>query len=380
MHAAAGCLASGLQSPPARGARDLDRANYVGNAGPGKRGGRTPYRVARLPGVADDYEDANGVTVLSFAQAQDLALTPPPASLPNGPLTVAGAVAAYLNYLRDGGREQSANDAAARLQRHVLPQLGDMQVADLKPERLRGWLADLARRLARRKPHDEDTVRRSRASANRVLNMLRAVLNHAYAEELILSDSAWRRRLAPFANVSVARQRYLTIEEARRLINAAEGPFRHLIQAALYTGARYSELARLKVHDFDPDSGTVGIGKSKAGKPRRIHLTEEGEFSSSRSRRGGPAARCCCKMLAARGCAIRNCAHAPCGGGRPHHSSHQLPRSPAHLCQSFADGWGPAADRRGEPGSCRHPDVRAALRSSRGQPQARSHTCRGAAI
>ena len=92
-------------SRPRRGAPGIWTVRtYVGNAGPGKRGGRTPYRVARLPGVADDYEDANGVTVLSFAQAQDLALTPPPTSLPNGPLTVAGAVAAYLKYLRDGGR------------------------------------------------------------------------------------------------------------------------------------------------------------------------------------------------------------------------------------------------------------------------------------
>jgi integrase len=64
--------------------------------------------------------------------------------------------------------------------------------------------------------------------------------------------------------------------EAQRLLNAAQGDFRNLAQAALQTGARYSELARLKVHDFDPMSGTVGIAKSKAGKPRRVYLTEEG--------------------------------------------------------------------------------------------------------
>jgi integrase len=90
------------------------------------------------------------------------------------------------------------------------------------------------------------------------------------------SDNAWRGRLKPFRNVAVARKRYLTVAEAQRLLNAATGDFRNLAQAALQTGARYSELTRLKVHDFDAASGTVGIAKSKAGKPRRVYLTEEG--------------------------------------------------------------------------------------------------------
>jgi hypothetical protein len=53
---------------------------YLGNVRtlpPGKRGGRNPYQVRRL-GVADDYEDANGTTVLSFAQAQQAATLSPP--------------------------------------------------------------------------------------------------------------------------------------------------------------------------------------------------------------------------------------------------------------------------------------------------------------
>ena len=84
------------------------------------------------------------------------------------------------------------------------------------------------------------------------------------------------RQAQPFRNVAVARKRYLSVPEAQRLLNAAQGDLRALVQAALQTGARYSELTRLKVHDFDTPSGTVGIAKSKAGKPRRVYLTEEG--------------------------------------------------------------------------------------------------------
>ena len=45
--------------------------------------------------------------------------------------------------------------------------------------------------------------------------------------------------------------------------------------AALFSGARYSELARLVVGDFDPRSETLLIRMSKSGKSRKIPLTIE---------------------------------------------------------------------------------------------------------
>ena len=237
-------------------------------------GGGT-YKVARLPGVADDFEAANGGGVLSFAQAQDLALRPLSQVAPAALMTVAQAMADYVDYLQTSGRESAAQTAARAGRLHVLPQLGAVQVEALTTDQLRHWLAALANRLAKRNGH-EDALRRSRATANRILGTLRAALNHAYAECRVVSDNAWRGRLKPFRNVAVARKRYLTVPEAQRLLNAADGDLRALVQAALQTGARYSELTRLKVHDFDEHSGTVGIAKSKAGKPRRVYLTEEG--------------------------------------------------------------------------------------------------------
>ena len=233
------------------------------------------YKVTRL-GFADDVEPADGVRVLSFAQAQAIALRGTPQAATAAPMTVAQALTDYVDYLQTSGREGAAVAAARAGRLHVLPQLGAVQVQALTTDQLRHWLAALATGLAKRRHGHEDAVRRSRATANRILGTLRAALNHAYAECRVPSDNAWRGRLKPFRNVAVARKRYLTVVEAQRLINAADGDFRHLVQAALQTGARYSELTRLKVHDFDEASGTVGIAKSKAGKPRRVYLTEEG--------------------------------------------------------------------------------------------------------
>ena len=92
-------------------------------------------------------------------------------------------------------------------------------------------------------------------------------------------------------NVDTARLRYLTIAEAQRLINASEPDFRQLVQAALQTGARYSELARLTVTDFNPDVGTVQILQSKSGKPRHIVLTDEGS-AFFKTTHGWPYRRC----------------------------------------------------------------------------------------
>jgi integrase len=92
----------------------------------------------------------------------------------------------------------------------------------------------------------------------------------------------------PFKGVDVARTRFLSIEECRRLINASAPAFRKLVQAALATGARYGELARLQVRDFDPDTGTLAIHISKTGRPRRVILASEGialfrEFCAGRA-------------------------------------------------------------------------------------------------
>ena len=89
-------------------------------------------------------------------------------------------------------------------------------------------------------------MRRRRASANRVLTMLKAALNHAYDEGHVSNCDAWGRKLRNrYREVEVARVRYLNLAEAQRLLNACDADFRPLVRAALETGCRYSELARL---------------------------------------------------------------------------------------------------------------------------------------
>jgi integrase len=246
--------------------------------------GNQRYAVEALQGVADDYSDADDKTVLSFAQAQKAALKKhkPQAA---GPVTVKQALADYLAHLEAQGKD--AYDARVRAEAFIFPTLGDVKVEALTTAQLRAWHAGLAKTPARvrsrkdgRQKHaaldnSDEGRRRRRASANRMLTILRAALNYAFREGKVSSDLEWRR-VRPFKGTVAARIRYLTVAEAKRLINACQGEFRRLVQAALASGMRYGELARLTVADFNPDNGSLHVSRSKSGKPRHVLLNDEG--------------------------------------------------------------------------------------------------------
>jgi integrase len=233
--------------------------------------------------IADDFAEPDGVAVLSFAQAQQKVRGPRAAAA--GPYTVADAMSDYFRLLASDGR--SIADAQYRDRAFIQPKLGNVKLSALTTDRLRRWrdeLAHAAPRLRTRRGEqqkhrelaDTDDARRARRStANRTWTVLRAALNHAFHDGKIDSDLAWRK-VKPFKQVDAARLRYLSVAEAKRLINACDPEFRPLAQAALQTGARYSELIRLQVHDFNPDAGTLAIRQTKSGRARHVVLTEEG--------------------------------------------------------------------------------------------------------
>lgn len=202
-----------------------------------------------------------------------------------GPFKVKDAVADYLEFLTHNRR--TAYDVGRRMAVHVLPALGNIDVADLDADRLRRWHAGLVKQAPqlRTKPgakqrhrelrHDDEAVRRRRVSANRCLQQLKAALNHAFNDGKTSSDLAWRK-VKVFRGAEAARVRYLTIAECKRLVNACESSFRNLVRAALETGARYSELARLRVADYNRDIGAVAIRAGKTSTPRHVILTADG--------------------------------------------------------------------------------------------------------
>lgn len=245
--------------------------------------GNKDYVVEAL-GAADDLSDADGIAILAFWQAVEVARERrklrayTAAGKPIGPLTVRAIFEDYLAFV-ETNRRGGSYDARKRAERSIYPTLGDIEVAALTADQLRKWHADLAKTRTRRGPafngDDADHVRRRKASANRVLTILRSALNRAWRDGKVPSDAAWRQ-VRPFTGVGIARTRYLSVAEAQRLVNAAATDFRPLAQAGLVSGCRYGELCRLRVSDFNVDAGTLAIRESKSGKSRHVILTDEG--------------------------------------------------------------------------------------------------------
>jgi integrase len=228
-------------------------------------------------GTADDIADADGTRILTFWQAQDKAREIGGKLVYAGPYRVADAIADYLTFLGDRGYF-----VAGRMRKHILPALGDELVEQLSSERMRAWHNSMVRVGI-----DPEIERKSKCSANRMLAVLKSALNLAFREGKASNDAAWRR-VQLFKNVARARTRYLSIAECQRLMNAAGDEFRPLVQGALETGARYSELGRMLCQDFNPDAGTVHVLKSKSGKERHIILTDDGAEYFRRLTAGRP--------------------------------------------------------------------------------------------
>ena len=198
--------------------------------------GEHRYEETKL-GVADDILDPDGVAVLSFAQAQERARAwfserakvDAGVEIECAPYTVAEAMDDYVrDYIRRGGK------ALGRLHdvinAHIRPPLGDIQLAKLTRRQLDAWQEALVTTPRRRRTgkgeeqkHWEpdnslEAIRRRRASANRVLTVLKAALNLAHQHQKVSSSEAWWA-VKPFREADAPKIRYLNEAEMKRLVN-----------------------------------------------------------------------------------------------------------------------------------------------------------------
>lgn len=252
----------------------------------GQRDGKRRYRHTVI-GIADDVNDADGVNVLSYWQAVEAVRErlKQKATDASKPLTVAGIMREYLDFV-ESKRKDGAN-TKSRIERFILPAFGDRDAASLTRKEIQDWLNTIAASPAlirtskkateprRRKLDTADAHRARKATANRILTTFKAGLNYKYDLDELVCVPVWRK-VEPFPEVGKARVRFLSLGECTRLINASTGDFRNLVRAALFTGCRYGELARLMVADFHPDGhATIFIRDSKADKSRHVFLNDE---------------------------------------------------------------------------------------------------------
>lgn len=189
--------------------------------------------------VADDHEESNGDSVLTFAEAQALARTiSRGGEASSGLVSVAVAINHYAKDLQArGGLVYNAR--LARI--HLPPALLGKPVGLLTVRDLRHWRDGLLNG-------------RTAGTVNRIISVLRAALELAAATDQRITNAAvFKVGLKKLPDAAKARNVVLSDDQVRELVRLAYDEsieFGRLIETAAVTGARRSQLARLTVGDL----------------------------------------------------------------------------------------------------------------------------------
>jgi hypothetical protein len=95
------------------------------------------------------------------------------------------------------------------------------------------------------------------------MTCFRAALNLAYADGLVTSDFAWRRKLVPVKNADRRRELYLKRAQRKKFIEKASPDLGQFLRGLALVPLRPGALAALRVADYDPHLKVLKVGKDK---------------------------------------------------------------------------------------------------------------------
>lgn len=168
--------------------------------------------------------------------------------------TLEAACEAYVKHQRTHKSKTSAADAEGRFKRLVYGRkIGTILLNKLRPQHLRDWMADQLD-----EDGDEEDLRKSKDSANRNLNTIKAALNLALRDQLVTTDAGWKT-VTPFPKAGRRRTGDLTPKDRAALLAHCESDLAALVKSLLLTAVRPGEIASCDVADFDATQGTLTL-------------------------------------------------------------------------------------------------------------------------
>ncbi|MGY3496751.1 site-specific integrase [Bradyrhizobium sp. USDA 4502] len=235
---------------------------YRRNTGPGTWSVKCSGWLKRFS-LADDHENANGNSVMTYWQALEHAKKLARAGEGNTeqPISVADAVDAYE---ADLGTRDGSKYNATGVRRH-LGSLASKTVALLTERELRDWRAGLIK----------DGLKPS--SADRIARSLKAALALAARNDKRIGNAAaWKNGLKKLPDSDVARNVILLDHVVADLVRgsyAEDHDYGVLIDTLAETGARESQVLRLRVDDLqdvNPGAPRLMMPSSRKAKSRKI--------------------------------------------------------------------------------------------------------------
>lgn len=183
-------------------------------------------------------------------------------------VTVEQACRAYVAHQTTHKSKASAADAEGRFARLVYGKpLGARPLDKLSTTQVKAWLDAMLD-----DDGDEEDLRRSKDTANRNLNTLKAALNLALKDRLVATDAGWKT-VTPYPKAGKRRDRFLDLADRTALLSHCAADLRDLVTALLLTGARPGEIANANAGDLDASQGTMRLS-GKTG-PRIVTLSTQ---------------------------------------------------------------------------------------------------------
>jgi integrase len=222
-------------------------------------------------GTADDHAEADGRSVLTFAQAQAAAVAWARRLVAGEdrarPHTVRDALLAYRDAKLQAGQHARAAEVTTLLDRHVAAVLADVPIANLAPTMLRAWVAGLRNR---RKEAGEG-VRLTQSRIDGLRGVMKAALRAADAAPILLQKGLGAHTTAAATGspreAPAARKAVLDRAQITALLSACDDDLRLFCRVLDVTGARPSQIARLTVDDLDWEKNRILIPRSAKGRP-----------------------------------------------------------------------------------------------------------------
>ncbi len=190
-------------------------------------------------------------------------------------LTVKQAMESYVAGIRGGDagknagvltdeqREAKAKDVE-RFVRHSLGDLATKQLSSLTHGAVQKWRQQIKEG-------------RSASSVNRTMTILRAGLNFALEQQAVTSDAAWSKALKSIANANNRRDRYVTLDERRQLLQHMCEDFRPYATLLCLLPLRPGDPEKLQVKHYDPRTHSLNVpaGKTESRKISGLGLQAE---------------------------------------------------------------------------------------------------------
>ena len=258
---------------------------------PGVKNGRAQTAL----GAADDLSEADGIEVLTYDQAREVAkkwvdglrVVEEESRILKPARTVAQAVSDYVGYLKLEKKSsvQTQLTFACYVLRHPIAKV---PLSALTITLVEGWRDGIATmsRLSRSgqgpklpkvfatEEERDEALRKRKSTANRVLNCLKAALNRAVRHGADGGSNEWRL-VGGFRKVDGIRTRFLTLAEQGWLVTACGPGLCELVQGALLTGLRFGDLSKLKVRNIHLTSKMILLATTKGGVNMAIPITDE---------------------------------------------------------------------------------------------------------